>query len=377
MVLEGPDITVSGYGTSTFLALLTFRYSGVATYNPLDQTSSKSGTGNAISTNSITTTRANELLIAGVCQSASSSLSGWTNSFTVRSGIQGSASSSYAERIVSSTGTYSTSVTASQNGAWRAHMASFKAVTKTWDGGAGTTNWGDANNWNPNGVPASTDVLELTGANTIDINVAGQCMDIYMNNSGLTLTVKSGQSLTVGGNLTMLSGTLKTEASFPTVSGTTTLGATSTVEYNGAAQTIAAKNYGHLTLSNTGTKTFANGTSGIAGTFTISGSATAQTLGGTCTIDYNGSGAQTVRAIGYNNLTLSNAGTKTFASGVTTVYAAFTISGSAAADATTNSTTISYNGPFGQTIASDQLLQPRIDQWWDKNLRGRNDGHRE
>ena len=67
---EGPDITVSGYGTSTFLSLLTFRYSGVATYNPLDQTSSKSGTGTAISTNSITTTRANELLIAGVCQSS-------------------------------------------------------------------------------------------------------------------------------------------------------------------------------------------------------------------------------------------------------------------------------------------------------------------
>ncbi len=261
---EGPDITISGYGTSTFLALLTFRYWGVATYNPLDQTSSKSGTGTAISTNSITTTRANELLIAGVCQSKSSSFSGWGSPFTVRSGIQGTASASYADRIVSSTGTYSTSVTASQSGAWRAHMASFKAV-KTWDGGAGTNNWGDANNWNPNGVPASTDVIELTGANTIDINVAAVGMDLYLNNASLILTVKSGQSLTLGGNLAMASGALNTEASFPTVSGTTTLSG-GTVGYTAASgsQTVAVKSYVNLTVSGGGTKT-------LAGTITPSG----------------------------------------------------------------------------------------------------------
>ena len=289
---EGPDITISGYGTSTFLALLTFRYSGVATYNPLDQTSSKSGTGTAISTNSITTTRANELLIAGVCQSKSSSFSGWGSSFTVRSGIQGTASASYADRIVSSTGTYSTSVTASQSGAWRAHMASFKAVTKTWDGGASTNNWGDANNWNPNGVPASTDVIELTGANTIDINVAAVGMDLYLNNASLTLTVKSGQSLTVGGNLAIASGTLNTEASFPTVTGTTTING-GTVGYTAASgsQTVAAKSYVNLTISGGGTKTLA-GTITPTGNLSVNGgtldlstyTANRSTGGGTLTV---------------------------------------------------------------------------------------------
>jgi hypothetical protein len=29
--------------------------------------------------------------------------------------------------------------------------------TKTWDGGAGTSNWGDAANWNADGVPLSTE----------------------------------------------------------------------------------------------------------------------------------------------------------------------------------------------------------------------------
>ena len=45
-------------------------------------------------------------------------------------------------------------------------------LIKTWDGGAATNNWGDAANWNADGVPTSTDDVDLTGANTININVA-------------------------------------------------------------------------------------------------------------------------------------------------------------------------------------------------------------
>ena len=77
-----------------------------------------------------------------------------------------------------------------------------EAATKTWDGGAGTVYWADANNWNPDGVPASTDDVSLTGANTIDINTAGVCNNITLNNASLVLTIKSAYSLTVRGNLT-------------------------------------------------------------------------------------------------------------------------------------------------------------------------------
>jgi len=59
--------------------------------------------------------------------------------------------------------------------------------------------------------------------------------------------------------------TLKIAA--PTVSRQTTLqtlGATSTVEYNGTNQSVGAATYGHLTLSNSGTKTIATATS-VAG----------------------------------------------------------------------------------------------------------------
>ena len=196
-------------------------------------------------------------------------------------------------------------------------------------------------------VIQNTHAMTLTGSTTWDVSASG----IVQIESGGTWTNSSSGVVTTGTFQVDNGGTYSHSTANSIPATTKSFAATSTINYSATgAQTVEALTYGNLTISNTGTKTFANGTSGIAGTFTISGSATAQTLGGTCTIDYNGSGAQTVTAIGYNNLTLSNAGTKTFASGVTAVYAAFTISGSAAADATTNSTMISYNGPFGQTI---------------------------
>jgi len=91
--------------------------------------------------------------------------------------------------------------------------ATFSSLTseqsyKSWDGGAGTNNWGDANNWNPDAVPTSSDDVGLTGANSIDINDAVVCNSVMLNNAGLTLTVKSGQSLTVTVNMTLTNGTL-------------------------------------------------------------------------------------------------------------------------------------------------------------------------
>lgn len=56
--------------------------------------------------------------------------------------------------------------------------AAFAQVS--WDGGASTSNWADANNWNPNGVPAATDDVTISGATSI--------VDIP---NGFTASVKS------------------------------------------------------------------------------------------------------------------------------------------------------------------------------------------
>lgn len=67
---------------------------------------------------------------------------------------------------------------------------------KTWDGGAGTTNWADANNWSPNGVPsAGQDVVIGSG----DVVVISSTISVIIDD----LTIQDGGSLTVqtGGSL--------------------------------------------------------------------------------------------------------------------------------------------------------------------------------
>lgn len=224
------------------------------------------------------------------------------------------------------------------------------SLLKTWDGGAGTSNWGDAANWNTDGVPTSANDVDLTGADTININVAAATNSLTLNNAGLTLTILSGNSLATSANLTLTSGTLNTAEAFPTVAGTVNV-AGGTVGFTGSgAQTIPALSYNNLISSSSGARTLASsGTIGIAGAFTP-GTNTYTVTGST--IDYNAAGAQTIAAFNYNNLTLSNSGVKTFASGTSGIASAVSTAGSATANATTNSSTISYNGSTNQTISA-------------------------
>jgi len=121
--------------------------------------------------------------------------------------------------------------------------------TKTWDGGAGTNNWADSANWNPDGIPTSTDDVSLMAANTINVNIAATTRNFSLNNSSLLLTILSGNSLTVSGNLTLSSGTLNTESSFPSVSGTVSLTG-GIVGYTASSgnQTVVVQSYGSLLL---------------------------------------------------------------------------------------------------------------------------------
>jgi len=219
---------------------------------------------------------------------------------------------------------------------------------KTWDGGAGTNNWGDAANWNTNGVPEATDNVELTGAYTININVAATTKDLLLSDPGLVLTTNSGNSLAVSGNFSLASGTFNTAAAFPAITGTVNL-AGGTVGFIGTTtQTIPAYSYYNLMSSATGNRVLAS--TGIIGirnafipglnTYTVTGS----------TFDFNGNTAQTIAAAVYNNLTLSNAGIKAFAAGTTRIGGVLSSTGSAVADAVTSASRISFNGTTDQTI---------------------------
>lgn len=130
--------------------------------------------------------------------------------------------------------------------------------------------------------------------------------------AGGTLTVSNGATLKIGGTNT-----------FPSNYTTNTLGASSTVEYNGSgAQIVGAKNYGNLTINN------ASGVSS-SGAVSVAGATTALTAGVytvNSSLTYNGGAAQTISGAG--SITCSSTGTVTIsnAAGVTT-SSAMTVAG--------------------------------------------------
>ena len=126
-----------------------------------------------------------------------------------------------------------------------------------------------------------------------------------LDNGGFDISGASVFTLANDANL-YLSGT----STFPSSFTTNTIGATSTVEYNGTAQTVAVQNYGNLNLSNSGDKTFAGATI-IADELALSGTAVAilptgstsfsQTLTFNGTLQLSGSWGGTAATTATNN----------------------------------------------------------------------------
>jgi hypothetical protein len=121
-------------GVSSAVVILA-EYSGVATSGSLDQHTSGIGNSSSPTASSITTTSANELLIGVLGQGSgfANNFSAPTNSFNIYNQLDGGDFVGFShigllDRIVSSTGTYSTGVTSSQSGIWGAVTASFKAI---------------------------------------------------------------------------------------------------------------------------------------------------------------------------------------------------------------------------------------------------------
>ena len=189
----------------------------------------------------------------------------------------------------------------------------------------------------------------ITGTNIIfnDLTVSGS----VTTNTSFTIN----GNLSVSGSLSASAGTIIMAGSSKTISGTGTI-ALSTLQVTGSITT--ASNFSISSLldvsgtfsASTGTATFTgasvlsgtanlfnatiNGTSlqlsatsilGIANNFTITSGTLNVTASLPNTVNFNGSGGQSVNAIAYNNLILSNGNTKT-AAGNITVNGTFTIS---------------------------------------------------
>jgi hypothetical protein len=211
--------------------------------------------------------------------------------------------------------------------------------------GGGTLNFG-ANNVILSGTTAANSIAGFTTTGTVSMtktagtvsfagNVNGGGLTINGTGGTLNLNVVSPLTHTFTGTWTRTAGTLiggsstlKLASNFSGTGGTFTAGV-GTIEWNGAgAQTLAALSYFNLTLSNNGAKTVTgttvNGTISLQGTATAAG--TSPTYGASSTLEFAGSASQTSTNVelpasaGPANLKINNS------SGVT-LHAARTFNG--------------------------------------------------
>jgi hypothetical protein len=131
--------TTGGTSTSYGMGLQLYEYSGMAATSPLDAVAtSGSGSGTSLTSGSVTTTQAGDLLISGAEIIVGATFT-WGSSFTEEFDFQNPGTNkrsfSGADRFVASAGSYSASATASASAAWRMQLVAFKAA----DACTGTT----------------------------------------------------------------------------------------------------------------------------------------------------------------------------------------------------------------------------------------------
>ncbi|MEI6575480.1 MAG: hypothetical protein WCO63_04805, partial [Bacteroidota bacterium] len=210
--------------------------------------------------------------------------------------------------------------------------------------------------FNYNNLDLSTATTAITFAGSGTIGIAGTFTapgvitktisgsTINFNGSGTqTIPALNYNNLSSTNNTRVLasSGTIGIAGTFTPGSGSYT-STGSTVQFNGASQTVPALNYNNLDLSaaTTAITLASSGTIGIAGTFTVPGAIT-QTITGS-TLDFNG-GTQTIPAFTYNNLSSSNSGTKTLG-GAITVNTVLTVGASSTLDLSSTSLSLAGGG---------------------------------
>jgi len=173
------------------------------------------------------------------------------------------------------------------------------AAAITWDGGAGTSNWNDANNWSGNAVPTSSDDVTINTAVTVLVNTAADVNSLTINNASAVLRpdASSGRTMRIRDYLTLTTGTIL----YTNTGGTGRLSWT----FDGAGGTNHIKNdeadeakmqFADLTIDGAiTTPAIANeGDFEIYGTLTINGSFNASTTAGHSSIEFKGSGKSIV-----------------------------------------------------------------------------------
>jgi hypothetical protein len=186
-------------------------------------------------------------------------------------------------------------------------IASESPLPVSWDGGAATSNWGDAANWSNDTVPDSTTDVSLSFGSPTTINVNGT-FSVKNLTIGTNTTLNFGSgTLNVTGNYIQSNGTLSINTGNLNVTGTSTLNGGSTNVHSGTYLSTGAFALGGGTLAN------GTGTLNCKGDFTLTtGSFTVVTGTAGGTTIFSGTTTQVIAGFSggtsLNNLTLQGGG---------------------------------------------------------------------
>ena len=206
--------------------------------------------------------------------------------------------------------------------------------------GAASTDWNTPGNWtvvqgSPGATPTATDIVQIGAAaftNQPAITTTANARNILFGSTqAATLTLNAGGSLTVAGNISgswssNVTHTINANAQSLTVNGDFPLSdGTSGHAINLSASSGNITVGGSLTESGGANISFSGaGTLSIAGNFNYSsGTFTA----GPGTVIYNGSNAQNMGGVTYNNLTINNSGGGVSSNTATTIGGNLSVSG--------------------------------------------------
>ncbi|MFT3680248.1 MAG: T9SS type A sorting domain-containing protein [Ferruginibacter sp.] len=243
---------------------------------------------------------------------------------------------------------------------------------KTWNGASGG-NWGTGSNWNPTGVPTSSDDVIIPNDDDVVVNVAAAaCKTLTINggNRDNTITISGTNTLTVSGAVTINAPTSNNRDKIIAVGGGTLTCTSITMSATGAASRTAQVTLAGGTVNVTGNISMSTNnyfTCTGAGTLNLGGNMTGGTFAaGTGTVNCNGATAQvfgSTSPTAFYNFTVNKTAA---ANTVTSNGSAFTVSnnltvtqGNLTLAATDNDYSISNN----LTVASNGTLTHNVS--WD------------
>jgi len=243
---------------------------------------------------------------------------------------------------------------------------------KAWDGGAGTTNWGDGNNWNPNGVPTlATGAVTIGSGYTVVVNGTFSCPSLALsaNGANTTLNFNTGSQLTITGAITFNNPSANNINQTINVNdGTLSCGSitmanctngglrtnnlnisTGTVTVNGNLTTNGAANENYVNITDAGTLNL--GGTFTAGTFNISGTGS--------TVKWFDNGTNFRSGVNYYHLILQLPATAT-AIRTKAMTAATTIGGNLTIESLHATRTLTFNpAGFNLTVNGTTTINAR------------------